>query len=149
MAKKKSFEEFREENLKEQEKLKRQIDQERLNALQAKHCINRAENQIDYQRKKKDKARTHRLITKGAAIEAICRDSQYLTESEFYELMDDVLNMPELDFHARVADMVPGRAEIEAEKERELRESEEMLMEKAFKKHDEGVLIPDMPDEEE
>lgn len=149
MAKKKSFEEFREENLKEQEKLKRQIDQERLNALQAQHCINRAENQIDYQRKKKDKARTHRLITKGAAIEAICRDSQYLTESEFYELMDDVLNMPELDFHARVADMVPGRAELAEEKERELREAEEMLMEKAVQKHDDGVMVPDLPDEEE
>ena len=149
MAKKKSFEEFREENLKEQEKIKRQIEQERLNALQAQHCINRADNQIAYQRKKRDKARTHRLITKGAAIEAICRDSQYLTETEFYEVMDDVLNMPELDFHKRVADMVPGRAELAAEKERELREAEEMLMEKAVHKHDDGVLIPDLPDEEE
>ena len=149
MAKKKSFEEFREENLKEQEKLKRQIEQERLLQLQAQHCINRAENQIAYQRKKKDKARTHRLITKGAAIEAICRDSQYLTESEFYELMDEVLNMPELNFHARVADMVEGRAEIAAEKERELREAEEMLMQKAIKKKDDGVMMPDLPDEEE
>lgn len=149
MAKKKSFEEFREENLKEQEKLKRQIEQERLLQLQAQHCINRAENQITYQRKKRDKARIHRLITKGAAIEAICRDSQYLTESEFYELMDDVLNMPELDFHKRVADMVEGRAELAAEKERELREAEEMLMEKAVKKINDGVLLPDLPDEED
>lgn len=45
--------------------------------------------------------------------------------------------------------MVPSRAELAAEKERELREAEEMLMEKAVKKMDEGVLIPDLPDEEE
>ena len=65
-----------------------------------------------YQRKKKDKVRVHRLITKGAAIEAICKDTQYLMESEFYELMDEVLHIPELQFHLRVADMVQGRQEI-------------------------------------
>lgn len=30
-------------------------------------------------------------------------------ESEFYELMDEVLHIPELKFHLRVADMVQGR----------------------------------------
>lgn len=112
MAKKKSFEEYREENLREQEKIKQQIEDARLKQLQAEHCIRRAENQIAYQRKKKDKARVHRLITKGAAIEAICKDTQYLMESEFYELMDEVLHIPELQFHLRVANMVQGRQEI-------------------------------------
>ena len=112
MARKKSFEEYREENLREQEKIKQQIEDARLKQLQAEHCIQRAENQITYQRKKKDKARVHRLITKGAAIEAICKDTQYLMESEFYELMDEVLNIPELQFHLRVADMVQGRKGI-------------------------------------
>lgn len=60
----------------------------------------------------KEKARVHRLITKGAAIEAICKDTQYLMESEFYELMDEVLHIPELQFHLRVADMVQDRQEI-------------------------------------
>ena len=112
MARKKSFEEYRKENLREQEKIKQQIEDARLKQLQAEHCIQRAENQITYQRKKKDKARVHRLITKGAAIEAICKDTQYLMESEFYELMDEVLHTPELQFHLRVADMVQGRQEI-------------------------------------
>ena len=112
MARKKTFEEYREENLREQEKIKQQIEDARLKQLQAEHCIRRAENQIAYQRKKKDKARVHRLITKGAAIEAICKDTQYLMESEFYELMDEVLHIPELKFHLRVADMVQGRKEI-------------------------------------
>ncbi len=112
MARKKSFEEYREENLREQEKIKQQIEDARLKQLQAEHCIQRAENQIAYQRKKKDKGRVHRLITKGAAIEAICKDTQYLMESEFYELMDEVLHIPELQFHLRVADMVQGRKGI-------------------------------------
>lgn len=66
--------------------------------------------------KEKDKARVHRLITKGAAIEAICKDTQYLMESEFYELMDEVLRIPELQFHLRVANMVQDRQEIVEEK---------------------------------
>lgn len=149
MAKKKSFEEFREENLKEQEAIKKQIDQERMKQTQAQHRINRAENQITYQRKKREKARVHRLITKGAAIEAICKDTQYLTESEFYELMDDILNIPQIHFHARVGGMVLGRAELEEAKERGLREAEEFLLSKAGEISDDGVLIPDLPDEEE
>ena len=79
MARKKSFEEYREENLREQEKIKQQIEDARLKQLQAEHCIQRAENQIAYQRKKKDKARVHRLIKKGAAIEAICNNPSALT----------------------------------------------------------------------
>ena len=106
MARKKSFEEYREENLKEQEKIKQQIEDARLKQLQAEHCIQRAENQIAYQRKKKDKARVHRLITKGAAIEAICKDTQYLMESEFYDVMDEVRLIVVLNFHLRVADML-------------------------------------------
>lgn len=149
MAKKKSFEEFREENLKEQEAIKKQIDQERMKQMQAQLRINRAENQITYQRKKREKARVHRLITKGAAIEAICKDTQYLTESEFYELMDDILNISQIHFHARVGGMVLGRAEQEEAKERELREAEEFLLSKAGETNDDGVLIPDLPDEED
>jgi predicted transcriptional regulator len=125
MARGKSFEEYREENLKMQEKVKQQMENERIKQLQAQHCIQRFENQVAYQRKKKDKARVHRLITKGAAIESICKDSQYLMESEFYELMEDVLNEPQLQFHLRVADLVQGRAEIAEEQERRLREKEE------------------------
>ena len=39
MARKKSFEEYREENLREQEKIKKQIEDARLKQLQAEHCI--------------------------------------------------------------------------------------------------------------
>ena len=53
MARKKSFEQYREENLREQEKIKHQIEDARLKQLQAEHCFQRAENQIAYQRKKK------------------------------------------------------------------------------------------------
>lgn len=127
MARKQSFEEFYEKNLQEQEKVKKQIEDEKLKQLQAEHCIQRVENQISYRRKKADRARTHRLITKGAAIEAICKDSQFLTEAEFYELMDEVLYEPKLQFHERVATMVQGRQSLAEEKERQLTAQEEEL----------------------
>lgn len=127
MARKQSFEEFYEKNLQEQEKVKKQIEDEKLKQLQAEHCIQRVENQISYRRKKADRERTHRLITKGAAIEAICKDSQFLTEAEFYELMDEVLYEPKLQFHERVATMVQGRQSLAEEKERQLTAQEEEL----------------------
>lgn len=151
MAKKKSFEEFREENLKKQEELKARIALEQLKQEQAKHRMQRAENQIAYQRKKKDKARVHRLITKGAAIEAICRDTQFLTEPEFYELMENFLNEPRLHFFEHVADMVVGRAELAEKQEQKLQEAEELLRKNAISEKttaDESVLIPNLPDEE-
>lgn len=151
MAKKKSFEEFREENLKKQEELKVRIAQEQLNQEQAKHRMQRAENQIAYQRKKRDKARVHRLITKGAAIEAICRDTQFLTEAEFYTVMENFLNEPRLHFFEQVADMVSGRAELAEKQEQKLREAEELLRKNAVPEEtipEANVLIPAMPDEE-
>ncbi len=45
--------------------------------------IQRSLNYLDTQKKKKRKARTHLLIQKGAAIEAICKETKYLTEAEF------------------------------------------------------------------
>ena len=105
------FEEFRDKSLQEQAALSSQLEEEELKEKQLKHRIQRAENHAEYQRKRKDKQRTHRLITKGAAIEAICKDTKYLTEAEFYSLMDEVLNVQELQFHERVAVMVSGRKE--------------------------------------
>ena len=38
------------------------------------------------------------MIQKGAAIEAICKDTKYLTEAEFYQLMDELLHDPACKF---------------------------------------------------
>ena len=88
MAKKKTFQEYTKEALYEIEKTEAALKQAKLEKEQAEHRIQRSLNYLDTQKKKKRKARTHLLIQKGAAIEAICKDTKYLTEAEFYQLMD-------------------------------------------------------------
>ena len=112
MAKKKTFQEYTQEALYEIEKTEAALKQAKLEKEQAEHRIQRSLNYLDTQKKKKRKARTHLLIQKGAAIEAICKDTKYLTEAEFYQLMDE---------------MVRGRAEAAEAKEREFAEEEALL----------------------
>ena len=67
------------------------------------------------------------MIQKGAAIEAICKDTKYLTEAEFYQLIDELLHDPACKFCDVVHEMVRGRAETAEAKERELEEEEALL----------------------
>lgn len=127
MAKKKTFQEYSQETLLEIEKTEQALEQARLEKEQAEPRIQRSLNYIDTQKKKKRKARTHLLIQKGAAIEAICKDTKYLTEAEFYQLMDELLHDPGCKFCEIVHEMVRGRAKIAEEKERELSEEEKLL----------------------
>ena len=120
MAKKKTFQEYTKEALYEIEKTEAALKQ-------AKHRIQRSLNYLDTQKKKKRKARTHLLIQKGAAIEAICKDTKYLTEAEFYQLMDELLHDPTCKFCDVVHEMVRGRAETAEAKEREFAEEEALL----------------------
>ena len=103
MAKKKTFQEYTQEALLEIEKTEAALKQAKLEKEQAEHRIQRSLNYLDTQKKKKRKARTHLLIQKGAAIEAICKDTKYLTEAEFYQLMDELLHDPACKF----CDVVP------------------------------------------
>ena len=41
------------------------------------------------------KQRTHRLITRGAAIESIAPQTKELSEAEFYSRMESILNLPQ------------------------------------------------------
>ena len=120
MAKKKTFQEYTQEALYEIEKTEAALKQ-------AKLRIQRSLNYLDTQKKKKRKARTHLLIQKGAAIEAICKDTKYLTEAEFYQLMDELLHDPACKFCDVVHEMVRGRAEAAEAKEREFAEEEALL----------------------
>ena len=127
MAKKKTFQEYTKEALYEIEKTEAALKQAKLEKEQAEHRIQRSLNYLDTQKKKKRKARTHLLIQKGAAIEAICKDTKYLTEAEFYQLMDELLHDPDCKFCDVVHEMVRGRAEAAEAKERELAEEEALL----------------------
>ena len=72
----------------EQERVQRELEQ-------AQHQQQRLENRLSYMNTGERKARTHRLITRGAAIESILPATQPMTERAFYELMETVLTLPE------------------------------------------------------
>ncbi len=98
MAKKKTFQEYTQEALIEIEKTESSLKQAKLEKEQAEHRIQRSLNYLDTQKKKKRNSRTHLLIQKGADIEAIFKDTKYLTEAEFYQLMDELLHDPACKF---------------------------------------------------
>ena len=127
MAKKKTFQEYSQEALLEIEKTDQALEKAKLEKEQAEHRIQRSLNYIDTQKKKKRKARTHLLIQKGAAIESICKDTKYLTEAEFYQLMDELFHDPNCKFCEIVHELVRGREEIAEEKERKLSEEQALL----------------------
>ena len=127
MAKKKTFQEYTQGALLEIEKTEAALKQAKLEKEQAEHRIQRFLNYLDTQKKKKRKARTHLLIQKGAAIEAICKDTKYLTEAEFYQLMDELLHDPACKFCDVVHEMVRGRVEAAEAKERKFAEEEALL----------------------
>ena len=83
---------------------------------QAQHRKQRLENQMEYLSKKRfnnQKSRNHRLIHKGIAIECVDKNTELLSETEFYELAEEIFS----DFRVkeRVATIVAGRREAIAE----------------------------------
>lgn len=78
------------ENIKqEQESAKQRIQQ-------YQHQLKRLERKKVYfeKRNSERRARNHRLITRGAAIESIAPAVKPLTEQEFYTLLESVLASP-------------------------------------------------------
>ena len=73
----------------EQERVRRELEQ-------AQHQQQKLENRLSYMNTGERKARTHRLITRGAAIESIVPATQPMTERSFYELMEAVFSLPEV-----------------------------------------------------
>ena len=54
------------------------------------------ENRIAYCEKGERHKRTHRLITRGAAVESVAPRMKVLTEVEFYALAESVFALPEV-----------------------------------------------------
>ena len=63
---------------------------------QLKHQQQRLRNQIQYIHKGERSKRTHRLVTKGAAIESIAPNSKDIGAADFYKLMSTVLTNPRI-----------------------------------------------------
>lgn len=75
---------------------------------QYQHQLQRLEKKKAYfeKRNPERRARNHRLITRGAAIESIVPEVKPLTEREFYALVESILALPgakDLTFQAAAA----------------------------------------------
>ena len=78
----------------ELEKLKTQKADIEHQIEQAEHRETLYKNRLAYLGKAERKARAHRLITRGAAVESIVPSVKGLNEVEFYELMEAILRHP-------------------------------------------------------
>ena len=63
---------------------------------QYQHRLDRLENRAKYLNKAERTARTHRLITRGAAVESIAPEIKAMAEVPFYGLMEQILSLPEV-----------------------------------------------------
>lgn len=77
------------------EQLKREYEKNTVLLEQEKRKMQRLKNRQAYLESGSRKQRTHRLITHGAAIESIVPQTKELTETEFYSLMENILNLPQ------------------------------------------------------
>ena len=61
---------------------------------QEQHRLQRAENRKEYFEATSRRQRNHRLITRGAAMESIFPAIKPLTEREFYEMAEQLSELP-------------------------------------------------------
>ena len=78
-----------EELLAEKQAVERQI-------AQCQHRSERLENRERHLAKGERTKRTHRLVTRGAAVESVCKATTVLTETEFYSLAEKIFSLPEV-----------------------------------------------------
>lgn len=80
----------------ELEKLQTQKDKVERKIAQYEHRETLLQNRITYLDQSERRKRTHRLITRGAAVESIAPSVKSMGETEFYELMETILRLPEV-----------------------------------------------------
>ena len=78
------------------EKLKQEIADAEKKLAQERSRLQRLENRKSYYEKGDRQKRTHRLITRGAAVESIAPLAKVLGETEFYAFMEKVFALPEV-----------------------------------------------------
>ena len=86
------------------EQLKQEYEKTTVLLEREKRKMQRLKNRQAYLESGSRKQRTHRLITRGAAIESIAPQTKELTETEFYSLMESILNLPQ-----KTTPVFPGR----------------------------------------
>ena len=80
--------------------------------VQLQHKVQQYENRIAYCKKGERQKRTHRLITRGAAVESVAPRVRVLTEVEFYAFAESVFALPEVQ--ALLAEAIHAHAQRRA-----------------------------------
>ena len=78
------------------EKLKQEITDAEKKLTQERSRLQRLENRKSYYEKGDRQKRTHRLITRGAAVESVAPEVRPLSEQGFYSLAEQIFSMPEV-----------------------------------------------------
>lgn len=96
--------EQRSENMsKSLEELQREYEKNTVKLEQEKRKLRRLENRKSYLDSGSRKQRSHRLITRGAAIESVMPEVKILTEQEFYSLMERIAEWQPVQNMVRLA----------------------------------------------
>ena len=78
--------------------------------VQLQHKVQQYGNRIAYCEKGERRKRTHRLVTRGAAVESVAPSVKALTEVEFYAFAESVFALPEVQHLLTKAIHDQGRA---------------------------------------
>lgn len=73
---------------KTKEELMKEVDMKKHKEEQEKHRLQRAQNRKEYLETTMRKQRTHRLITRGAALESIIPEVKDMSERAFYDAVE-------------------------------------------------------------
>ena len=130
MAKKENFQEYVTRTQNEIAGIESKIEAEELKKLQLEHKMQRLQNVTEYKVNKAKKARVSRLITRGAAIECICKDVELLDKAEFFLLAERIFS--DQDLRDKIAKMVVGRRERAEAGEAELQSTIKDLKEAGY-----------------
>ena len=77
-------------------KIEEQIIRTEQELEQETHNLARLKNRKTYYESGERQKRTHRLITRGAAIESLVPSVKKMSEVEFYELAEKIFALPEV-----------------------------------------------------
>ena len=82
---------------KSREELEKRLAEATAKLEQYQHKGQRLENRIRYYQQGERRKRTHRLITRGAAIESIVPKVRGMSERAFFVLMEQVFSLPDVN----------------------------------------------------
>lgn len=81
---------------KSKEELQQEKEAKEKKLVQYQHKQNRIDQRIRYLTDGEQKKRTHRLITRGAAVECVAPEVKDMGEVAFYNLVEEVFSLPKV-----------------------------------------------------